>query len=225
MTTARLRPAFVEAMGTGLLLFVIVGSGITAEGATGGSGIELLVHATAVGAGLAALIAVLARLSGAHLNPAVTLGFWRRRAIDTPTAIRYSIAQAGGATVGVVGANLVMAESLVAVAPATTITGGAVAGELIGTFFLVLVILGLVDQDRRGLIPAAAGAWVAAMILATPSGGLLNPAVTLARTLTDTFTGMAVRPAVVFAAVQLVAGVLAAFVSRQLVPLPELKGT
>ncbi|MGH8947700.1 MAG: aquaporin [Acidimicrobiia bacterium] len=225
MTIERLRPAIVEGLGTGLLLFVIVGSGITAERLSSDPGLQLVLHAVAVGSGIAVLIAVLAGVSGAHFNPAVTVGFWRRGTIDTPTALAYATAQLTGAFVGVGLASLVGGESLFASSSAGRATGPAAAGELIGTFFLVLAILVLANQDRKMWIPAAVGGWVTAMILATPSGGLLNPAATLARTLTDTYTAIAPPAAVVFAVAQLLAAMAAVPLSRRLVPVPELKGT
>lgn len=224
MTTRSVRPAAVEGLGTALLLFVIVGSGITAQTTTSDTGLQLVLHALAVGAGLAVLIAVLAGVSGAHFNPAVTVGFWRRGTIDTPTALAYMTAQVIGAVVGVGLAHLAFGETLFVPSAAGQVTSGAVVGELVGTFVLVLLILGLVDQDRQAWIPAEVGGWVAAMILATPSGGLLNPAVTLARMLTDTYTGIAPLPAVVFVVTQLFAGTAAVLVSRQLIRTPEPKG-
>lgn len=110
--------------------------------------------------------------------------------------------------------------------PAITDTGiGAVGGELIGTFILVLLILVLVDQDRISWVPVGVGAWVAAMVLSTPSGGLLNPAVTIARTLTDTYTRVAVSTAAPFLVIQLVAAIGAVSAARILNHPPLPKGT
>jgi len=223
MNNTRARKAFVEGAGTGLLLFVIVGSGIAAERTTADPGVQLLLHAVAVGAGLTVLIGVLVWVSGAHLNPAVTIGFWSRRSVDAPTAITYIVSQMCGAFAGVGLASLVFGERLSATAAGPT-TGGSIVGELVGTFFLVFAILTLVDQDRATWIAAIVGGWVTAMILATPSGGLLNPAVTLARTVTDTYTGVARSTALAFALAQLLAGLLAAVFSRQLKLAVELKG-
>lgn len=225
MTAGIRSRAALDGFGTCLLLFVVVGSGITAERSATDPGVRLVLHAVAVGAGLTVLVAVFARVSGAHFNPAVTLAFWRRSIVDTRTALAYISAQVMGAGLGVVIATATFEEALSVVDSPSTISPGAVVGELVGTFFLVVLILALVDQDRSAWVPASVGIWVAAMILATPSGGQLNPAVTLARTFTDTYTGVAPTTAGVFVVAQLLAGTAAVSVARHLSGTPELKGT
>lgn len=139
-----------EFLGTALLLFVIVGSGIAANRLSDDGGIELLMHAIAVGVGLAAIIAFLAPVSGAHFNPAVTVGFWLTRAITPLMAIAYVIAQVTGAISGVIVANFVFREVLIA--SSAIVRGGRrlAISEFVVTFVLVLLVLGLVLGTRAG---------------------------------------------------------------------------
>lgn len=219
MSQRQIHPAIAEGLGTGLLLFIVVGSGFTTQRITGEPGIQLVVQALAVGAGLAVLIAILARISGSHFNPAVTIGFRLRGSIDSPTTVRYIAAQVIGAMLGVGLAVLTFTESFGSVSSGARVPGGVVVGEIVGTFVLVLAILVLVDQEKPGWVPAAVGAWVAAMILTIPSGAFLNPAVTFSRILTDTD----VLTAAIFIGAQLLAGAGASTVSRLM--FRTMKGT
>lgn len=225
MTGPRRRSVTGEALGTGLLLFIIVGSGIIAGRSSDDPALQLLFHAVAVGGGLAVLIAMFANVSGAHFNPAVTIAFRRRGSIDTGTAISYVAAQTFGAILGVAVANLVFAQPVVAVSATVRTGAGALVGELVGTLVLVLLILTLVDQGRTSWIPAGVGVWVTVMVLTTPSGGFLNPAVTLARSLTDTYTGIAPASVPGFVTVQLASGLAAVFLAWHLRTEPVPKGS
>jgi glycerol uptake facilitator-like aquaporin len=180
-----------EALGTAMLLYVVVGSGVLIGGLSGDPTAGLLSHAIAVGGGLAVLIAVLIGVSGAHFNPAVTFASWRSGLIAGRQAIGYVLSQLGGAIIGVLLAHATFGLGLMSGASIDRAGLGSLIGEFVGTLFLVVTILILVDQGRTPWIPGAVGAWVGAMILMSPSGGLLNPAVTVARALTDTPTGVA----------------------------------
>jgi glycerol uptake facilitator-like aquaporin len=209
-----------EALGTSLLLYVIVGSGIAAETLSIDAGIQLLVHAIAVGVGLGALIAMVQTVSGSHFNPSVTLAFWRTRMVSGLVATRYVAAQMIGAIAGVVAANLSFEAAIVSIS-ATGRTGpGPLLAEGVATFVLVLVILALVRTNRHGAVPVAVGAWVASAVLATSSTGFANPAVTVARMLTDTYTGIAPASVPSFLASQLVAGLAAAGIAVVFYPEP-----
>ena len=210
-----------EFLGTALLLYVIVGSGIAVERLGQDGAGQLLAHAIAVGAGLAALIALLAPVSGAHFNPAVTLGFWLVRAIPGRGALAYVAAQVGGALVGVAVANATFGEGFLAVSETKRGGIGQPAAELIATFVLVLLILGLVRSGRSAFVAPAVGAWVTAIIIATVSTGFANPAVTLARVFTDTYTGITPASASVFLAAQFAGGALAAAVAVFLFPATD----
>lgn len=210
------RAAAGEAVGVALLLVLVVGSGIAVDGLPGAAG--LAVHAVAVGAGLGAIVAVLGPVSGAHLNPAVTLAVLRTGRIGPRTASLYVVAQVVGGVVGVVAART--AADLPPLGVSTTVRagGGAVLSEVLATFGLVLVVLVLVRTGRSGFVAPAVGAWVAAAIVATPSTGFANPAVTVARILTDTATGISPGSAAVFVAAQLAGAALAGGAAGYLVP-------
>jgi arsenate reductase len=180
-----------EFLGTALLLYVIVGSGIAAESLSADGAIQLAVHAVAVGAGLAGLIAFLAPVSGAHFNPAVTVGLSLTGDFGRPSVIPYVLAQVAGAVIGVVLANVSFGIAAVAISDTERSGLGLSLSEFIGTFVLVLLIIGLVRSGRTPMIPAAVGAWVAAIIIGTASTGFANPAVTMARMFTDSYTGIA----------------------------------
>lgn len=203
------RQLFAEGLGTALLLYVIVGSGIAAE-TLGDDGVtQLLAHALVVGLGLGVLIAMLQTVSGAHFNPSVTLAFWRTRAISRAAALAYSMAQIGGGILGVVVANITFARSAISISATSRNGFGLIVAEAIATFVLVLVILALVRTGRPTMVPAAAGAWVAAIVFATSSTGFANPAVTVSRVLTDSYSGIAPSSVLGFLVAQLLAGLAA----------------
>lgn len=214
------RATTAEGVGTGLLLYVIVGSGIAAERLGSDAAAQLMAHAVAVGLGLAVLIALFQTVSGSHFNPAVTLAFWRSGAITARAAIAYWAAQLVGAVVGVAAANYSFGVGVLQAS--TTERGGAglILAEFVSTFILVLVILALIRTDRDQAVPLAVGAWVAAIVFATSSTGFANPAVTLSRVLTDTYTGIAAASVPGFVIAQLVAGALSVPVARLLFPEP-----
>jgi glycerol uptake facilitator-like aquaporin len=209
-----------EGLGTGLLLFVVVGSGIAAQGLGQEPGTQLFTHAVVVGLGLAALIAMFQPISGSHFNPAVTLAFWRSGDISLGEALRYVVTQLAGAVLGVIAANVTFGITAVSLSETVRSGIGLVTAEAIGTFVLVLSILLLERTARAGLVPAVVGAWVAAIVFATSSTGFANPAVTIARVLTDSYTGIAPASVLAFVAAQLVAGLLAALIVPALFPRP-----
>ncbi len=212
------REIAAEGVGTALLLYVIVGSGIAAERLGDDAAAQLMAHAIAVGLALAVLIALFQTVSGSHFNPSVTLAFWRSGAIGGRLAIGYGSAQLVGAVAGVAAANYSFGVGMLQAS--TTDRGGLglVFAELISTFILVLVILALVRTDRAQAVPIAVGAWVAAIVFATSSTGFANPAVTLSRVLTDTYTGIAAASVPGFVIAQLAAGILSVPAARFLFP-------
>jgi glycerol uptake facilitator-like aquaporin len=202
-----------EALGTSTLVYVVVGSGVAAETLSADPGVQLVAHALAVGLGLAALIAMFQTVSGSHFNPAVTLAFWRTGEMGGGELVRYMTAQVFGAIVGVAAANGSFGERVIAIATTTREGVGQVIAETIATFVLVLIILALVRTTRSR---AVVGAWVAAAVFATSSTGFANPAVTIARIFTDTYTRIAPGSAPSFLVAQLVAGLAAAVVALPL---------
>lgn len=207
-----------EAVGTALLLWAIVGSGIVVTH-DGPLVAQLFPHAVVVGLALAALIAALAPVSGAHFNPVVTLaaaigGHLPRRHVPG-----YVLAQVAGAVVGAVLANLSAGLAAVTLSKQAREGAGIVASEVGATLGLVAIVL-LMVRAGRGLvaIAGAVGAWIAAAIVFTPSASFANPAVTVGRMLSDTFTGIAPASAPAFVAAQLVGALLAVALVRVLAP-------
>lgn len=199
-----------EALGTALLLYVIVGSGIAAETLTSDQALQLFAHAAAVGLGLGVLIAMFQTVSGSHFNPAVTLAFWRTGMMGRAESVRYVSAQIAGAIIGVAAANLSFGEQVIAIASTSRDGIGQIIAETIATFVLVLVILALVRTNRPGLVAPVVGAWITAAVFATSSTGFANPAVTVARIFTDTYTGITPASVPGFLTAQLIASFLAA---------------
>lgn len=203
------RRLLAEGLGTALLLYIIVGSGIAAESLSSDAGFRLLAHALVVGIGLGVLIALFQAVSGSHFNPSVTLAFWRSGDVDGTTGTAYVASQLLGALVGVGAANLSFGEPAFAVSSTARNGFGLVLAEGIATFVLVLVILALVRIGRPSVIPVAVGGWVAAIVFATSSTGFANPAVTVSRIFTDTYTGIAPASVWGFLVAQLAAALLA----------------
>lgn len=188
-TTTEAHRLVAEGLGTAGLLMAVVGSGIVGTG--GAAATQLFQHAVVVGLALVVLIFVFGPVSGAHLNPAVTVADWWFGGLPAGRAWRYVAAQLAGAATGTVATNLMFGEAAVTVATTSRDGLGLVAGEAVATGGLLVVIFALVHTDRTGAVPAAVGAWIAAAILFTASAAFANPAVTLARALTDTWTGIA----------------------------------
>lgn len=192
MTADLPRRLVAEGLGTALLVATVVGSGIMADGLTQDTALALLGNTLATGAMLVVLITVLGPLSGAHFNPAVTLVFALRREISPGQALGYVGAQGLGGILGTWTAHLMFALPLWQVS--TTIrTGGAQwFAEGVASFGLVLTILGGI-ATRADRVPLLVGLYITAAYWFTASTSFANPAVALARSLTDTFSG--IRPA------------------------------
>ncbi|WP_127088911.1 aquaporin [Aquabacter cavernae] len=202
-TPGLVRRLAAEAMGSALLLAIVVGSGIMGERLAGGTvALALLANTLATGAGLAVLITLLGPVSGAHFNPAVTLVFALRREIAPRRAAAYMAVQVVGAVLGVWLAHLMFGESPFQVS--ATMRGGAAQAlsECVATFGLVVVILGTVHV-RPEATAAMVGLYITSAYWFTASTSFANPAVTLARALTDTFAGIAPESVPVFILAQL----------------------
>ena len=213
MTATLPQRLFAEALGTAFLLATVVGSGIMAAKLSGGNvALALLGNTIPTGAILVVLILTLGPVSGAHLNPAVTLVFAARGEISARVAAAYIAAQLIGAGVGVLAAHI-MFELPVWQVSQTVRTGlGQWVAEAIATFGLVLTILGCVRGNPTA-VAYAVGLYITAAYWFTASTSFANPAVTIARSLSDTFAGIA--PSGIFAfivsqAVGATAGALAA---------------
>lgn len=206
----RARRAFAELLGTGLLVTIVVGSGIMAQRLSPGqTGLRLLENSTATALGLAVLILMLAPVSGAHFNPVVTLAdhLLGRRAgtgVDAGTALTYAVAQVVGAIGGAVLANQMFALPTVSASP--HVRGGVHLwlGEVVATAGLVLLVFALTRTGRGAHAPAAVGAYIGAAYWFTSSTSFANPAVTIARAFTDSFAGIAPASVLGFVLAQLV---------------------
>ena len=207
-----------EFVGTAFLLIGVVGSGIMAERLTADAGLQLLQNAVATAGVLVALILALGPASGAHFNPAVTLSERALGGIDTPTALYYVVAQVGGGIVGVMAANLMF--ELPVVEWSTKDRSGAhlILAEVIATFGLLLVIHGVVRSGRSSMAAFAVGGYIGGAYYFTSSTSFANPAVTMARTLSDTFAGIRPRSAPWFVVAEVGAVVVAVFVIRVIYP-------
>lgn len=190
MTDVDARALAAEAIGTALLLSAVVGSGIVTS-TDGAASTQLFQHAVAVGLALTVLILVLGPTSGAHFNPVVTAVDWWFGGMATGRALRYVGAQVTGAVLGTAATNAMFGAPAVAWSATPRDGFGLVAAEAVATSGLVLVIFALVRSGRTTVVPGAVGAWVGAAIFFTASACFANPAVTLARSLTDTWTGIA----------------------------------
>lgn len=211
-----------EALGTALLLAVVVGSGIMGERLAGGNvAIALLGNTLATGAALIVLITVFGPLSGAHFNPAVTLVAALRREIAPGSALAYAAAQTVGAVLGVWAAHAMFDEAILQVSTRLRDGPPQVWSEAVATFGLVLTILATV-RVRPDFTAAALGLYITAAYWFTASTSFANPAVTLARSLTDSFAGIAPASAPGFLLGQLI-GALAAWATAGwlLRPLPS----
>ncbi|MER7559836.1 MIP/aquaporin family protein [Nocardioides sp. NPDC126508] len=216
MTSSLPRRLLAELVGTALLVAVVVGSGIAAQQLSPDDiGLQLLENSMATVFGLAALILMLGPVSGAHFNPVVSLADWflGRRAgtgLSPAEVAAYSAAQILGAVGGAALAN-VMFDVDQAISTKDRATGGHLVAEIVATAGLVALIFALVRSDRGALAAPAVGGYLGAAYWFTSSTAFANPAVTIGRTFSDTFAGIApgsVAPFVLAQLVGLVVGVL-----------------
>ena len=205
-----------EAGGTAVLLAIVVGSGVMGDRlAEGNAAVALLANSLATGAGLTVLIWALAPLSGAHFNPVVTLLGWALGELPGRRALAFVLAQAGGAVAGVVLAHAMFALPLIEASTTVRGGGGQWLAELVATAGLLATIR-LVGGRDAALVPPAIGLYILAAYWFTASTSFANPAVTLARALTDTFAGIAPASVPAFWSAQLAALALVLGVARLL---------
>lgn len=184
------RRLVAEALGTALLIAVVIGSGLRAERlAAGNVALALLANSLASGAGLAALLLTFGGISGGHLNPAVTLSAWLRGMLPAREALRYVAAQALGAVAGVIAVHLMFGEPLLAWSAQARTGAPLWWSEFLATFGLIGVAMGTA-RARPALLPFAVAGYIGAGYWFTASTSFANPALTLACALTATFTGI-----------------------------------
>ena len=213
MTGTLARRLLAEFTGTGLLVAVVVGSGIAATRLTADGALRLLVNSVVTALGLAVLIVVFIQASGAHFNPIVTAADWL---LGRRTPRRYSLGlaaavmacQVAGAIAGAALADAMFAEPVLS--PSHHHRGGApiLLSEVVATAGLVFVIVALVRTGRVQHVAWAVGAWIGAAYWFTGSTAFASPAVTIGRTLTNTYAGIAPASAPAFIAAQLVGGAI-----------------
>jgi len=213
------RRALAEFCGTAFLVVVVVGSGIAADRLSGPDvGLALFENAAATAGALVAIILALGPVSGAHLNPVVTLADRWLGGLAWRDAGAYVAAQVSGGCLGAVVANLMFEEPAVAWSHATRSSGGLWLAEVVATFGLLLVVLGVVRSGRASAAPFAVAAYIGGAYFFTASTSFANPAVTVARSLSDTFAGIAPASVPAFVAAQVVGGGAGVVVARLLYP-------
>jgi glycerol uptake facilitator-like aquaporin len=209
------RRLLAEGLGTAFLVATVVGSGIMAQSLTSDVALALLANSLATGAVLVVLIAVLGPVSGAHFNPAVSLVFAIRGEMSAAQALLYAAAQFAGAIAGTVVAQLMFALPAIELSANMRSGSGLWLGEAVATFGLVLIILGAVRTARQA-IPWLVGLYITAAYWFTSSTSFANPAVTLARSLSNTFAGIAPASVPAFVLCQIVGALMALLVARVL---------
>jgi len=207
-----------EALGTFFLLAAVVGSGIMAERlANGNTALALLANTAATGAALVALIIGFRPMSGAHFNPIVTLSFAFRMDLDRGDVPFYLLAQIAGGIGGVVAANTMFGLPAVLVSQHSRTGMPQLFSEFVATFGLISVILAA-SRSHVAVVAAAVGAYISAACWFTASTSFANPAVTVARCLSDTFAGIRPADAPGFVLAQLAGGIAATILFRWLMP-------
>jgi len=207
LTNALARKALAELVGTAILVAAVIGSGIAAQRLSPTDvGLQLLENTAATAAALIAIILALGAVSGAHLNPVVTLVDRVLGGLTNGEATAYVLSQIVGGALGAVVANLMFDEAAVSWSTHQRATGAHLLGEVVATFGLVLVVFGVVRSGRAAAAPFAVAAYIAAAYWFTSSTSFANPAVTFARTMSNTFAGIAPSSAPGFVVAQLVGG-------------------
>jgi glycerol uptake facilitator-like aquaporin len=210
-----------EALGSAFLIVAVVGSGIMASRLSPDDvGLQLLENAAATAAALIGLILMFGAVSGAHLNPVVTLVDRLLGSITTADAVLYAVAQTIGACTGTVIANAMFELPLIELSTTTRSSGALWLSEVVATVGLLLVIHGCVRTGRARAVPFAVGVWIGGAYWFTSSTSFANPAITVARTLSDSFAGIEPASAPMFVLMQVVGAGLAYGLVRLFYPHP-----
>lgn len=212
------RRLVAEALGTGLLIVAVVGSGIMAQRLTTDVGLQLLENSLATAGALVALILMFGAVSGAHFNPVVTLLDRVLGSIRTRDAVLYIAAQTVGACLGAMLANAMFELPLINMSTHDRSSGALWVSEIVATATLLLVIQGCVRSGRAAVVPFAVAGWIGGAYWFTSSTSFANPAVTIARMLSDTFAGIAPASVPMFILMQVIGLTVAAVLIRFLYP-------
>ena len=210
-----------EFFGTALLVAFVVGSGVMAETLTSDVGVSLLLNQLSTILGLGVLIAVLLPVSGAHFNPVVTVSALLGRGIQPGTALAYIVGQLSGAMAGVMLAHVMFDRAALVVSTNERLGVGTFVGEVVATSGLIALILLLSSAGRASVIPLAVPAWIGAAYIFTSSTSFANPAVTLGRMFTESFSGIAPLSGLGFIGAQMVGSLLAVVLVRPLIASPK----
>ena len=203
-----LRKWLAEYIGTATLVCVVVGSGIMGTNLSKDSGVALLINAFSTIFALALLILIIAPISGAHFNPAVSLVQVLRREMNAVEFLSFISAQIAGAISGAIIANVMFDLEAIQISTNERVSTGTFIGEVIATAGLITVIFVLVARSQDKLIPVAVAAWIGSAYLFTSSTSFANPAVTIGRVFSDTFAGINPGSVLPFIIAQLVGAIL-----------------
>ena len=215
------RRLVAEALGTGFLVVAVIGSGIMASRLSPDDiGLQLLENAAATAGALIALIWMLGAVSGAHFNPVVTLIDRSFGAITTRDTALYIAAQVVGGCLGAIVANVMFSLPAIELSTKERSSGALWLSEVVATVGLLLVIHGCVRSGRGDVVAVAVGVWIGGAYFFTSSTSFANPAVTVARTLSDSFAGIAPSSTPMFIAMQLAGATVAFALIRLLYPAP-----
>ena len=203
-----LRKWLAEYIGTATLVCVVVGSGIMGTNLSKDSGVALLINAFSTIFALALLILIIAPISGAHFNPAVTLVQVLRREMNAVEFLSFISAQITGAISGAIIANVMFDLEAIQISTNERVSTGTLVGEVIATAGLITVIFVLVARSQDKLIPVAVAAWIGSAYFFTSSTSFANPAVTIGRVFSDTFAGINPVSVLPFIIAQLIGAML-----------------
>jgi glycerol uptake facilitator-like aquaporin len=203
-----MRKLLAEYLGTALLVAIVVGSGIMATDLTQDVGLQLLINTVATVFGLAVLILILAPISGAHFNPVVTLIDLIQGKSSVIQFLQYAVVQTAGAISGAFLANAMFDNAVIQTATKIRSGSNLYLAEIVATAGLILVINLLVNQKNLTVIPAAVAAWIGSAYFFTSSTSFANPAVTIGRTFSDSFAGIAPECAPKFIAAQILGAII-----------------
>ena len=210
------RKLVAEFGGTAALVCIVVGSGIMGTNLSNDDGVALLINAVSTALGLALLILILGPVSGAHFNPAVTIVMFAQRAIELKAAIGYMVAQILGAIGGAILANVMFDLAAVQISDHARVSTGTLVAEAIATAGLIVVIQVFVARQNANHVAIAVAAWIGSAYFFTASTSFANPAVTIGRTFTDTFAGIAPASILPFVAAQLVGAAIGLAIAKAL---------
>jgi arsenate reductase len=210
-----------EFFGTALLVAIVVGSGVMAETLTSDVGVSLLLNQLSTILGLGVLIAVLLPVSGAHFNPVVTVSALLIRDLQVGMGLAYILAQLSGGMSGVMLAHVMFDRAALVVSSNERLGMGTFVGEVVATSGLIALILLLSATGRASIISLAVPAWIGAAYIFTSSTSFANPAVTLGRMFTESFSGIAPLSGLGFIAAQVVGMLLALVLVRPLIASPK----